>query len=103
MGKLNLTITTPERLILQEQVDEVIAPGSLGYFGVLPSHAPFLSQLKAGELSYRIDENKHFLWINGGYCEVLEDRVTILAHKARKIEEDEAKDLGKIEYKGMGR
>lgn len=102
MGKLSLTITTPERLILQEEVDEVIAPGYLGYFGALPSHAPFLSKLKAGELSYRIDEEKHFLWISGGYCEVLEDRVIILAHKAKKIEEEEAKDLGKREYRGTG-
>lgn len=87
MGRLTLIIATPERLIVQTEVDEVMAPAPLGYFGALPAHTPFLSQLKSGEVVYRIGKKKHLVWIKGGYCEVLEDRVTILANKAKKIEE----------------
>ena len=83
MPKLHLTVATPQKLIVQEEVDEVIAPGAQGYFGVLPAHTAFLTELKAGDISYRIDDKKHILWISGGYCEVLEEKVTILAHKAR--------------------
>jgi F-type H+-transporting ATPase subunit epsilon len=51
--KLTLEVVTPEGLLLREEVDEVIAPGTLGYFGVLPGHTPFLSTLGVGELTYR--------------------------------------------------
>jgi F-type H+-transporting ATPase subunit epsilon len=83
MPKLYLTVATPQKLLVQNDVDEVIAPGAQGYFGVLPAHTAFLTELKAGDISYRIDDKKHILWISGGYCEVLEEKVTILAHKAR--------------------
>ncbi len=99
MPKLYLTVATPQKLIVQDEVEEVIAPGSKGYFGVLPTHTPFLTELRAGDISYQIDDKKHVLWISGGYCEVLEEKVTILAHKARqKVESKEAeqKDAEKI-------
>jgi len=88
MATITLTIATPERLIVQTEVDEVMAPAPWGYFGVLPAHTPLLSQLKAGDVVYRIGDKKHLIWIKGGYCEVLDDRVTILAHKAKRIEEN---------------
>jgi F-type H+-transporting ATPase subunit epsilon len=83
MPKLHLTIATPHKLFVQDDVDEVIAPGAQGYFGVLPAHTAFLTELRAGDISYRIDDKKHILWISGGYCEVLDENVTILAHKAK--------------------
>ena len=86
MEKLRLTIATPQKLILQDDVDEVIAPGIEGYFGVLLQHAPFLTQLKSGEINYRIDKKQHFIWVSGGFCEVMENKVTILANKAKVVE-----------------
>ena len=81
---LELQIVTPDRLILQEQVDEVEIPGSEGYFGVLPGHTPLLASLAVGELWYRKGQEKSYLSIAFGFAEVLPDRVTILARLAER-------------------
>jgi len=77
--KLVLEVVTPAGLLLREEVDEVIAPGELGYFGVLPGHTPFLSTLGAGEITYRRGADRQHLTCFWGFCEVLPDRVNILA------------------------
>lgn len=84
---IELQIVTPERRIVQEQVDEVEIPGSEGYFGVLPGHTPLLASLAVGELWYRKGQEKFFLSIAFGFAEVLPDRVTILARIAERAEE----------------
>jgi F-type H+-transporting ATPase subunit epsilon len=84
---IDLQIVTPERLLVQEQVDEVQIPGSEGYFGVLPGHTPLLASLTVGELWYRKGQEKTFLAIANGFAEVLPDRVTILAQLAERAEE----------------
>jgi F-type H+-transporting ATPase subunit epsilon len=84
---LDLQIVTPDRRIVQEQVDEVEVPGSEGYFGVLPGHTPMLAALAVGELWYRKGQEKFFLSIAFGFAEVLPDRVTILARIAERAEE----------------
>jgi F-type H+-transporting ATPase subunit epsilon len=84
---LLLEIVTPQRLLLSEEVSEVIAPGTLGYFGVLPGHIPFVSNLSIGELTYRKGTEERHLAIIWGYAEVLPDRVVILAEEAQKPEE----------------
>jgi F-type H+-transporting ATPase subunit epsilon len=84
---IELQIVTPERLIVQDQVDEVEIPGSEGYFGVLPGHTPLLASLAVGELWYRKGQQKFFLSIAFGFAEVLPDRVTILARIAETAEE----------------
>ena len=61
-----LEIVTPQRLLLSEEVSEVIAPGSQGYFGVLPGHIPFVSNLTIGELTYRKGTEKRHLAIIWG-------------------------------------
>ena len=61
MDKLHLEIVTPSRLILKEQVDEVQVPGKNGYLGILPGHAPLITELQIGELSYRKDRVSHHL------------------------------------------
>jgi len=86
-GRLLLEIVTPERLILSQQVDEVVVPGMEGEFGVLPGHCHFLSLLKIGELRYRVGDRTHFVSILSGMVEVVPDRVTILAEIAEKAEE----------------
>ena len=78
--KLTLTIVTPEKQLVSEEVDQVNAPGSEGDFGVLYDHAPILTNLRSGQLSYENDGESTALVISGGYLEVTDNRVTILAN-----------------------
>jgi F-type H+-transporting ATPase subunit epsilon len=84
---IDLKIITPERMLVHEQVDEVEIPGFEGYFGVLPGHTPLLADLAVGELWYRRGQEKIYFSIAYGFCEVLPDRVTVLARIAEKAEE----------------
>jgi F-type H+-transporting ATPase subunit epsilon len=84
---LTLEVVTPAGLLLKEQVAEVVAPGADGYFGVLPGHTPFLGTLGAGEISYRRAETWHRLTCFWGFCEVLPDRVSILAEVGERAED----------------
>lgn len=88
--RLDLEIVTPERLVLQTAVDEAVLPGSEGYFGVLPGHAPLLAALGAGELSYRIGAEWSYLAVTGGFVEVLRQRVSVLAETAERPDEIDA-------------
>lgn len=85
--RLTLEITTPMRLVVAETVDEVVAPGIEGYFGVLPGHAPFLTTLGVGVVTYRIGREESQLAIAGGFAEVRNDKVIILADSAERPEE----------------
>ena len=80
--KLNLEIVTPDRSFVRDEVDEIVVPGSEGYLGILPGHAPLLATLGEGEAWYRKGQEKHYLRISRGFVEVLPDRVTILADAA---------------------
>ena len=84
---IQLQVVTPDRLLVNEVVDEVQVPGSEGYFGVLPGHTPLLADLAVGELWYRQGQEKHFLSVAFGFCEVLPDRVTVLARIAERAED----------------
>jgi F-type H+-transporting ATPase subunit epsilon len=85
--RLSLEITTPTRLVVAETVDEVVAPGIEGYFGVLPGHAPFLTTLGIGIVTYRTAREEHQLAIAGGFAEVRNDKVIILADTAERPDE----------------
>ena len=80
--RLTLELATPTRMVVTAEVDEVVAPGSEGYFGVLPGHAPFLTTLGIGELMYRIGRDEHHVAVAGGFAEVRNDKVIILADTA---------------------
>jgi F-type H+-transporting ATPase subunit epsilon len=84
--KLVLEVVTPEGLLLREEVDDVIAPGSEGYFGVRPGHTPMLATLGLGEISYRQGAAWQYLTCFWGFCEVLPDRVNILAEIGERAE-----------------
>ena len=84
---LQLQIVSADRLLVNEQVDEVQIPGSEGYLGVLPGHTPLLAMLQVGELWYRQGQEKHYLSIALGFVEVQPDRVTILAQIAEPAHE----------------
>ena len=84
---MRLEIATPTRQLVSAEADEVVAPGSEGYFGVLPGHAPFLTTLGSGEVSYRHGREEGHLAVIGGFAEVQDDRVMILAETAERPEE----------------
>jgi F-type H+-transporting ATPase subunit epsilon len=84
---LTLQIVSADRLLVDDEVDEVEIPGADGYFGVLPGHTPLLALLQVGELWYRKGQEKQFLLIAFGFAEVQPDRVTILAEIAEKADE----------------
>jgi F-type H+-transporting ATPase subunit epsilon len=84
---LTLEVATPTRLVVAETVDEVVVPGSEGYFGVLPGHAPLLATLGIGELMYRKGTAQYHLALTGGFAEVRNDKVIVLADSAERPEE----------------
>jgi F-type H+-transporting ATPase subunit epsilon len=84
---LTLEFVTPERAVYHDEVDEVELPGEAGYFGVLPGHAPLLAALRTGEMWYRKGSTKVYAFIDGGFAEVLPDRVSILAQVAERAED----------------
>jgi len=85
--KLNLEVITPERLVLSEQVDEVVAPALSGELGIMPDHTPLISQLKTGVLSYRQGNQNRRMHVSGGFIEVASDNVSVLSDVAEKPEE----------------
>jgi len=94
---------TPNRLVVSEPVDEVIAPGSEGYFGVLAGHAPFLSALGAGRLQYRRGREEWVLAINGGFAEVGPEKVVILTETAERPEEIDITRAGEARARAEAR
>src|SRR6266404_5853777 len=84
---IQLEIVTPERLVVNETVEYIEIPGKTGYLGVLPGHAPLISELAAGELSYRTGNQTKRVAVAWGFAEVLQTKVTILAETAEKAEE----------------
>lgn len=84
---LELQVVTPDRQIAREEVHEVQVPARNGYLGILPGHAPLLSELQMGELSYRKGSVWTYLSVFWGFVEVLPDRVIVLAEMAERGEE----------------
>lgn len=85
--KIKLELVTPYRKVLSEEVDEITATGTLGEFGILPGHAPFLSSLKIGELSYKQGGSVQHLAVNWGYFEIENDVATVLVETAERADE----------------
>jgi F-type H+-transporting ATPase subunit epsilon len=82
-----LEIVTPSRLIVKDAAEEAQIPGSSGYIGILPGHAPLLTELAVGVISYRSKGTTHALSVAWGFAEVLPDKVTILAETAERAQE----------------
>jgi F-type H+-transporting ATPase subunit epsilon len=88
--KIQLEVVTPERRVLAEPVDMVTVPGLGGELGILPGHTPLISQLQTGVLTY-VQEGKSFpLHVSGGFVEVRDDHVSVLADLAELPEEIDA-------------
>jgi len=88
--KIQLDVVTPERKVLGEAVDMVTVPGLNGEMGILPGHTPIISQLKTGVLSYVQDSRTSQLHVSGGFVEIRDDKVSVLAEVAERPEEIDA-------------
>lgn len=82
-----LEIVTPEKLVVKEAVEEAQIPGLDGYLGILPGHAPLISELGVGVITYRSGSTTRTLSVAWGFAEVLQDKVTILAETVERPEE----------------
>jgi F-type H+-transporting ATPase subunit epsilon len=82
-----IEIVTPERLVVKDNAEEAQIPGKNGYMGILPGHAPLISELAVGEISYRINGVTNRLSVAWGFAEVLPNKLTILAETAERPEE----------------
>ena len=87
MARLHLDIVTAERVVFSEEVDLVVAPGIDGELGILPRHAALITALRPGEIRIRMDGREDHLAVGGGFLEVYNDRVIILADSAERAEE----------------
>lgn len=89
-------LVSPERLVLSRDVEMVVVPGSEGYFGVLPRHAPMISTLSAGVIDiYQGGSVVERIFVAGGFAEVTETRCTVLAEEARPLGEVTLADVEK--------
>ena len=86
-GKLKLDVAVPERQLLSEDVDAVQVPAADGSLGVLPDHAPLMTQLGSGVLSYQAAGQTRYMALTGGVMEVLPDHVRVLADTAEWADE----------------
>jgi F-type H+-transporting ATPase subunit epsilon len=84
---MRLQIVTPDKAVLDQEVEEVYAPGTNGEFGILPQHITFLTSLDVGVLRYRAEGKDDFVAISGGLTEVLDDSITVLADAAERRDE----------------
>ena len=82
MAQIHLEVVTPSGPVVSDEVDIVTAPGVGGEFGVLANHAPFLSTIKTGTLSYKKDKLTKFLMVSGGFSEVSNNKITFLVESA---------------------
>ena len=82
MATFTLTIVTAESEVFSEEIDSLVAPGIDGQLGILPNHAPLMTQLQPGEMTIRSNNGENVLAVTGGFLEVLNNQVTILADTA---------------------
>lgn len=85
--QIQLEIVTPDRKVLSLPVDYVGCPGIEGEFGVMANHVPFLSALGVGSLYYKVNGKYHYVFVAGGFAEVSNNKVTILAEVAERAAE----------------
>ncbi len=84
-GNIHLEVVTPEKIVVSEEAQIVASPGSLGEFGILSGHTPFLTTLKTGIIRFSDTNGKeHYVFVSGGFAEALPDKVTVLAESGEK-------------------
>ena len=84
---IQLEVVTPEKILVKDSAEEMQLPGKNGYLGILPGHAPLITELAIGQMTYRSGGTTHALAVAWGFAEVLPDKVTVLAELAELPEE----------------
>jgi len=87
LDSFQLEIVTPEKMVVRDNAESVQIPGLNGYLGILPGHAPLITELGAGEIAYRANGQSHRFAVAWGFAEVLQDRVTVLAETVERADE----------------
>ena len=87
MDSFQLEIVTPDKMVVRDNAESIQIPGLDGYLGILPGHAPLITELGAGEIAYRADGQSHRFCVAWGFAEVLQDRVTVLAETVEPVGE----------------
>ncbi|MDE5833025.1 MAG: F0F1 ATP synthase subunit epsilon [Desulfovibrio sp.] len=87
MATFQLQVVTPDKTVVNEEVETAICPGLMGEFGVMPNHAPMIAALKIGKLVYRIDGKDRILFISGGFVDIRKNKCAILAESAETAEQ----------------
>jgi F-type H+-transporting ATPase subunit epsilon len=101
---IRLEVVTPEKAIVSEEAQIVMAPGELGEFGVLVGHTPFMTSLKLGSVRYDdAGGNERFVFVSGGFAEALPDRVTILADSAERRKDIDIERAKAAQQRAEGR
>jgi F-type H+-transporting ATPase subunit epsilon len=101
---IRLEVVTPEKAIVSEEAQIVMAPGELGEFGVLAGHTPFMTSLKLGSVRYDdTNGNERFVFVSGGFAEALPDRVTILADSAERRKDIDIERAKAAQQRAEGR
>jgi F-type H+-transporting ATPase subunit epsilon len=90
MATLKLEIVTAESPVFTGEVDSIVAPGSVGQFTILPHHAAFMTMLEPGELCLRVGGQETFMVVSGGFLEVMDDKVIVLADAAERSDDIDA-------------
>jgi F-type H+-transporting ATPase subunit epsilon len=85
--QIELSVVTPDKQVVHESVESVSFPGKRGYLGILPGHAPLLTELPIGEIDYTYQGARRYLSVCWGFAEVLPDRVIVLAQTAERAED----------------
>jgi F-type H+-transporting ATPase subunit epsilon len=98
-----LEIVTPEKQVVSDTAEEVQIPGKKGYLGILPGHAPLITELSVGEIIYRKDGRPQSLSVAWGFAEVLPTKVTILAEAAERPEEIDVRRAQEAKYRAEER
>jgi len=87
-ANIKIEVVTPEKQVVNELAQIVMAPGSMGEFGVLAGHTPFMTSLNTGAIHYRDEKGKdRYVFVSGGFAEALPDKVTVLAESAERTED----------------
>ena len=87
-ANIRLEVVTPEKEVVNDSAQIVMAPGSMGEFGVLSGHTPFMTSLNTGAIHYRDENGKdQYVFVSGGFAEALPDKVTVLAESAERMED----------------
>jgi len=85
---IRLEVVTPEKQVVDDLAQIVMAPGTMGEFGILSGHTPFMTSLKTGAIHYRDENGKdQFVFVSGGFAEALPDKVTVLAESSERMED----------------